>query len=247
MATDPIALMYGGLAQLGPGDDAETLGVLTSLPEHTFQLVVDAGCGSGRQTLVLAKALHVPVHAIDIYPLFLSELEQRAHQAGLGHLVQTHCTTMQAIPDMFRDIDLLWSEGAAYNIGFANALTSWAAAIKPGGFLVVSELSWLSDCIPDPVAAFFQSEYPAMRSLQENVEIARAAGYRVLNTRTLPESAWTEGYYNAIEPRAEKLQDHPHPAVRTLATEMLAEIEILANSEGSYGYTFYILQRKAAR
>ncbi len=49
------------------------------------------------------------------------------------------------IPGVFPHIDLLWSEGAAYKTGFANALTTRAAAIMPGGFAVVSELSWLRE------------------------------------------------------------------------------------------------------
>ncbi len=50
---------------------------------------------------------------------------------------------MKDIPTRFNSIDLLWSEGAAYNIGFSNALTTWASAIDQNGFAVISELSWL--------------------------------------------------------------------------------------------------------
>ena len=40
-----------------PGDDGLSLYVLRSLPEHRFEVVVDAGCGTGRQTFVLADEL----------------------------------------------------------------------------------------------------------------------------------------------------------------------------------------------
>jgi hypothetical protein len=43
---------------------------------------------------------------------------------------------MKDIPQVFQGIDLLWSEGAAYNIGFANALATWAPALAPGGLRV---------------------------------------------------------------------------------------------------------------
>jgi hypothetical protein len=36
---------------------------------------------------------------------------------------------MKDIPQVFQDIDLLWSEGAAYNIGFLNAIVTWAQAL----------------------------------------------------------------------------------------------------------------------
>ncbi len=73
---------------------------------------------------------------------------------------------MQDISENFQDIDLLWSEGAAYNIGFANALNSWASSLEPNGFLVVSELSWLQEQVSDPVKTFFESGYPDMQSVQ---------------------------------------------------------------------------------
>ena len=91
-----------------------------------FGVIVDAGCGTGRQTLALAKELGTTIHAVDSYEPFLSDLARRAAEAGVEHLVQTHCMDMKDIPDIFPHIDLLWSEGAAYNIGFANALTLWA-------------------------------------------------------------------------------------------------------------------------
>ena len=94
-----------------------------------FEVIVDAGCGAGRQTMALARELGTAIHAVDSHAPFLSDLGRRAERAGIGHLVQTHCMDMKDIPAAFPRIDLLWSEGAAYNIGFANALATWA----PGG------------------------------------------------------------------------------------------------------------------
>jgi len=82
-----------------------------------------------------------------------------------------------------------------------------------------------------------------MRSIADNVVAAESAGYSVINTYTLPEKAWTEDYYDVLNPRAKRLMDHPDPAVAEFATEMLREIEIFDSSNGSYGYTFYVLKR----
>src|SRR5262245_59623553 len=120
--SDPIGLLFGGMEKLGPGDNAHTLHALRLLPKRSFRLVVDAGCGTGRQTLALAAELGTVVHAVDSHRPFLDDLERRAGEAKFGHLVQAHCMDMKDVPHAFHDIDLLWSEGAAYNIGFANAL-----------------------------------------------------------------------------------------------------------------------------
>lgn len=240
---DPVDLLFGGLEKLGPGDDEETLRALHRLPRKGFDLVVDVGCGNGRQTLALARALGGRIHAVDSHQPFLDELSRRAEAAGLAPTIETHCMDMKDVPTLFRDIDLLWCEGAAYNIGFANALKVWAPAIRRGGFAVVSELTWLRDEVPDVARQFFAAAYPAMQTNAENIAAAESAGYTLLDARTLPEHAWIDGYYDALEPRAKALAGHDSDAVRNFASETLDEIDIFRRSEGSYGYLLYILQR----
>ncbi|MGH7718502.1 MAG: class I SAM-dependent methyltransferase [Gemmatimonadaceae bacterium] len=241
--SDPVDLLFGGLEKLGPGGNAHTVHVLRLLPTREFRVVVDAGCGTGRQTMALAKELGTLVHAVDSYEPFLNDLLRRAREAEIEHLVQRHCMDMRDIPQVFQDIDLLWSEGAAYNIGFANALAAWAPALIPGGFAAISELSWLNEHAPDAVREFFRSGYPDMQSVQHNMAVAERAGYRVLTTYTLPRQAWVDGYYDILAPRAKALLKHPNPSVRSLAAETVREIEVFQRSDDSYGYVFYVLQR----
>jgi trans-aconitate methyltransferase len=243
MVQSPVDLLFGGMEKLGPGSDVDTRLVLESLPGHEYEVIVDAGCGSGRQTLVLARELRRVIHAVDSHAPFLQELERRAQQARVDHLVQPYRMDMKDIPAVFRDIDLLWSEGAAYNIGFSNALETWASALRPGGFLVVSELSWLEKPIPQAVSDFFRAGYPGMQTVGANIAAAEAAGYGLLSTHTLPREAWIDGYYDILEPRARALLGHQDVAVRAFAEETLWEIEVFQSAEGSYGYVFYVLQR----
>src|SRR5262245_13097492 len=240
---NPIDLLFGEMDKLRPGDDADTLYLLRSLPDHRFDVVVDAGCGAGRQTFVLADELKTPIYAVDSYQPFLDRLKQRANERGFAQLVRTHCMDMKDIPSVFPTIDLLWAEGAAYNIGFANALVTWAKAIRPDGFAVVSELCWLRDKIPDAVRDFFRSGYPEMQSVPQNIATAEEAGYKLFNTYALPNEAWINGYYDILEPRAKSLINHSDVAVRDFAVETLKEIETFKISEHSYGYVFYVLQR----
>jgi trans-aconitate methyltransferase len=155
---NPVDLLFADMEKLSPGNDSITLYFLRSLPQHQFQVVVDAGCGAGRQTMVLASEPGAPIQAPDSYQPFLNRLKQRAEEKGLAHLVHMHCMDMKDISSVFPTIDLLWAEGAAYNIGFADALTKWAKAAKPDGFSVVSELCWLREPIPDAVETLKEIE-----------------------------------------------------------------------------------------
>lgn len=136
-AADRINLLFGGMTKLAPGADDETLQVLHRLPQRRFDVIVDAGCGTGRQTIALARELDTLVHAVDSHQPFLDDLVRFAGDAP----IEVHCMDMQDIPQRFQNIYLLWSEGAAYSIGFANALATWAPALRPGAFAVVSERS----------------------------------------------------------------------------------------------------------
>ena len=94
-AANPVDLLFADMDKLGPGGTADTLYVLRSLPQHRFEMVVDAGCGAGRQTLELAKELNSPIEAIDSYQPFLNRLQKRARQNAIAHLVRAHCMDMK--------------------------------------------------------------------------------------------------------------------------------------------------------
>jgi protein-L-isoaspartate O-methyltransferase len=96
--TNPIDLLFGGMEKLGPGSNADTLHVLSLLPRQQFHLVVDVGCGTGRQTLALATELGTRVHAVDSYEPFLSDLAHRA-AAALNILREQTALCRQAVAD----------------------------------------------------------------------------------------------------------------------------------------------------
>jgi SAM-dependent methyltransferase len=240
---DPVRLLFSGMEKLGRGSNADTLHVLRLLPRQQFRVVVDAGCGTGRQALALARELAIPVHAVDSHEPFLGDVVRHAREAGVEHRVRVHCMDMRDIPRAFPSIDLLWSEDRAYNIGFPDALATWAPARAAEDLVVVSELSWLSEDAPAAVKEFFRSGYPDMRSVLQNTAVAERTGYKVLVTHTLPRRVWVDGDYDILTRRAQALLGHPDPAVRAFAAETVREVEVFQGSEDSYGYVFYVLQR----
>jgi len=231
------------MEKLGPGSDADTLQVLAMIPTSRLSTIVDAGSGPGRQSIALAKALQTPIDAVDISDRHLGRLEHNARTRGIEHLIRTHCADMADIPSIFPQIDLLWSECAAYHIGFPNALRSWFKALRPGGYAIVSELSWLRNDVPDDVLSYFEASYPDMKSVDRNIEIALASGYELIGTHLLSKAAWTEQYYDLLAPLSTSLLDHPEQAVRNLAAETLKGIHIFDSSDGSFGYVFYVLKK----
>jgi len=239
---DPIELMFNGMEKLGPGSNEDTLTVLGRLPTREFDVVVDAGCGSGRQSLAIANELQTLIHCVDNHQPFLDRLIENATKAGIERLIEPHCMDMKDVGTKFSQLDLLWCEGAAYNIGFQNALQVWRPAISPNGVLVVNELCWLKDEAPTEVQEFFEMGYPDMKSAEEIYDLVGACGYTLLSTHTLPESTWIDGYYDILQPRADSLCEHSNESVREFAKSTLQEIDVFQKSHGSYGYVFLSLK-----
>ena len=232
-----------GLPRQGPGHDEATRVALASckeLPERPD--VLDIGCGPGQQSLVLAETLGGTVTAVDIHQEYLDELTARSAVAGLTEQIRPKLGDMTDLPFESECFDLIWAEGAAYIMGVGNALQTWKRFLKPGGYVVLSELLWLTEVRPAEAAAFFEQEYPAMGDIEGNIAIFREAGYSVLDHFTIPDQGWWEGYYTPLEAKLPSLREKYQGDEEALGfVEMTAaEIETRRKYGESYGYEFFV-------
>lgn len=248
MSTDPQAeyiealiSLHRGLAYKGPGDPNLSRQILNSLPALPPQpRIADLGCGSGASALLLARQYQVPVKAVEISSIFIEEVKSRAQQMGLEPLIIPIQADMANLPWPTRTIDLLWSEGAAYNLGFERALKTWRSLLTGSGVAVVSELSWFTSDAPAAAKAFWQSAYPAMGSEAENIARAARSGFRVVSTHRLSSEAWWTSYYGPLRERMQQIEIAP--VVQSVMDEMEAEMGLFEQFSDCYGYTFYVLQ-----
>ena len=238
-----------GLPRQGPGNDASTLEALalcTGLPDRPA--VLDIGCGPGMQTVALAQALmkgHIT--AVDLHREYLDELGERATAASVAGRVEGLLADMTALPFPPASFDLVWSEGAAYVMGFGAALAGWRPLLKPGGCIAVSELVWLRPDPPAEAAAFFAEEYPSMTDVDANSATVGTCGYDLLGHVTLPDAAWWEDYYAPLEAKLPTLRDrYAGDAVALGVIEATArEIDIRRRFGDAYGYAFFVARRVA--
>ncbi len=235
-----------GLPRQGPGRDECTLRALSlcdGLPEGAE--VLDVGCGPGMQTLALSQAIDGPVTAVDLHREYLRELEDRAERAGIAGRLAILAADMRALPFPPERFDLVWSEGAAYVMGFEMALVEWRRLLKPGGYLAASELVWLRPDPPSALAGFFGSEYPAMADVQANRATIRACGYDLVGHFTLPDAAWWEHYYTPLEVKLPSLRERykGDEAALSVIAQTEREIETRRRFPDWYGYEFFVARR----
>ena len=240
--------LYENTPRQGPGSEAATrraLALLPGLPPHP--LIADMGCGSGAASLVLAAAGGTVI-GIDIHKPFLARLRADAAAAGLDGKVLAVAADMAAPPLAEGSLDLIWSEGAIYQIGFADGLARWRSLLKPGGFIAVSEATWLTGTPPESLRAFWAAAYPAMTGIAANEATLRAAGFRVLDRFVLPAECWTENYYAPLAQAIAAFRArHPGDAqAASVADEAESEIELYRRHGDAYGYVFYLARRDDA-
>ena len=180
--------------------------------------ILDVGCGPGAQTVELARASNGWIVAVDIRQRFLDELTERAAAAGVLPQITTINPRCSTWISPTRSFDLIWSEGAIYIQGFAAGLTAWRRFLKPGGWIVVSELTWLVPNPPAEAAEYWARNYPGMGSIERNIQLVAEAGYVSMDGFVLPTQDWWNNYYGPDERRVEELREKYADNAEVLAT-----------------------------
>jgi SAM-dependent methyltransferase len=235
--------VHKDLPREAPGDNGSTLKaflLLSELPANP--IILDIGCGPGMQTLLLANQAGARVVALDNHHYFLTCLQDKVRTQALNNRLSLTNASMFDLPFAQCSFDCIWSEGAIYIMGLEMGLPYLKSLLKPGGYLAFTEISWIKPNHPDEVTSYWQTEYPAIRSMPENLKIIQASGYNVIAHFILPTSSWWNDYYTPMENRLplllEKFKDYPE--VGDTFAAVRKEIEMYRKYSDYYGYVFYI-------
>jgi ubiquinone/menaquinone biosynthesis C-methylase UbiE len=246
--TELFVELTAGLPRQGPGSTEATLRALAmvhGLPAHPR--ILDIGCGPGAQTIDLARATGGEIVALDNRQRFLDEMLVRAAQAGVASQIKPVCGSMFEMDFPCASFDLIWSECAIYIMGFAAGLVACRRFLKPGGSVVVSELTWLTDNPPADARDYWAANYPAMKSIDGNVKIAVDAGYENVRTFVLPSADWWANYYGPGEERLNEVRARHagEPKTVALLDDIRREYDLFGAHSDAYGYVFYVMRKPA--
>ncbi|GAB3423278.1 class I SAM-dependent methyltransferase [Niabella aquatica] len=240
-----IKLIYEYFASTqrqGPGNATETikaLNFISGLNENSK--IADIGCGTGGQTLTLAENTNCEIIGIDIWQDFIDKLNNEVKNKNLQHRLKGIVGDMENFPFQEDELDLIWSEGAIYNIGFEKGLNDWRKYLKMGGYIAVTENTWFTEERPTEIEEFWQKAYPQIDTIANKVDQMQKAGFLPIAIYTLPETIWTD--YYAITKKLQELFLEKYKGNKTVEEFVASqkyEAELYDKYKDYYGYVFYI-------
>ena len=235
--------LHCGLERQGPGDSEFSEYIINQLPRlPPNPRIADIGCGSGAGTLILAEKYRSNVRAVDFSRQFLDELILRATRKGLERFVEVIECDMASLDWEPGTIDLLWSEGAAYNITFEGALKAWRPLLADNGIVVISEMNYFSNDVPEIVTQYMKNAYAGIKTESENVDLINSSKFEALGVHRLPSDAWWANYYNPLRENIKAFKKTTDRVMQAVISETEEEMKFFQEHEKDYGYTFYIMR-----
>lgn len=241
-----ICEYFSSITRQGPGSEASTHEAITAIPNiNPGFKIADIGCGTGSSAIQLAKETQASVLAIDLFADFLNKVKKNAEMEGVSDKVSTLQADMTQLSLEEESLDLIWSEGAIYNIGFEKGLREWNRYIRKNGYIAVTDSTWLTDTRPSEIESFWMDAYPQMDTLENNIDKMAKAGYRVIKTAVLPDECWTKEFYEPqVNAQMIFLERHPNDfTANELVKNQRREADLFSKYSKYYGYVWYIGQK----
>jgi cyclopropane fatty-acyl-phospholipid synthase-like methyltransferase len=231
----------------GPGSEKDTLKALDflDLPKGREVKFADLGCGSGGQTLTLAQNSNSHITAVDLFPEFLSELNDKSKKLGLEGKIKTLKASMDNLPFQGDKFDVIWSEGAIYLMGFSKGIRYWKQFLKDGGYLVLSEITWTTNSRPQEIENFWSREYSEIDTAANKIKVLEDFGFSLVGYFTLSEDSWMENYYRPLESKFENFLERHQRSVQAkkVIRDYQSEIDLYTKYKEYYSYGFYLAKK----
>ena len=238
--------VFESLPRQGPGNRAcvaRALAFCRELPPTPA--VLDLGCGVGGQTLHLADLTSGPIVALDSHAPSIGRLRATVAMRGLAERIRPMVGDMAKPGLPPASFDLVWSEGALYNIGLENALRVCHGLLRVGGYLAFTDAVWRKKNPPPEVRASFEDDYPTMGRAPNVLAAIERGCFSLMGHFTLPDDAWWDDFYTPMEIRIEELRDKYEDDDEALAVlDQLAQAPAMHRRHSDYyAYEFFVTRR----
>ena len=187
------------------------------LPPMDNPSILDIGCGSGIQTIELAKMCNGHITSIDIDIPALVSLRKRTKDLGLSHRISVKQASMLDLNRVRETYDIIWAEGSIFVVGFENGIRDWKKLLTKDGFLVVHDED---------------------AGIETKIQIIAKYRYELIGQIRIPHEEWEERYYKPLLSALSKKK-----LAASEESNLRKEIDTFKRSR--MGSVFFILRNKS--
>ena len=234
-------MAYENLDRLSPGSVETTLKVIDriALSSNDDLNILDIGCGVGQATLLLANHFeNAEVEAVDLFKHYLAVLDEKISENNLEGRVFTYQMDMRDLDFANGEFDIVYAEASIEIIGFRKGLKEWKRLLKPNGYLIVSDVSWISKPSKES-KRFWRNTYAEVDSIENKISQITDEGYEFIDYVIVPKEDW-ESFHNQLESNLNKLGGDK--SAKDFVGQLKKEINVFRQNSNDYSYVFYIVK-----
>ncbi len=232
-------LAYMDLDRLSPGSADTTLKVLDKIDAGGILNILDIACGVGSSTLLLADYFKSStVEAFDLFKHYIDRLDEKISQNNLEGRVFSYVMDMRDPDFANEEFDIVFCEASAEIMGFKKALKEWKRLLKPNGYMIVSDVSWLQNPSKES-RDFWKNTYAEVDTIENKISQIKK-DYEFVGYVVVPKSDWAS-YYKKLEGNLNKLTSDK--SAKDFVKQLRKEIDVYRRNSDDYSYVFYVMKK----
>lgn len=233
---------YKYLDRLSPGSEETTLRVIDNVDlDRDDELnILDIACGVGTSTVLLANHFEKStVEGFDMFEHYKNNLEEKIDENGLSDRVYAYQMDMRDPDFANEEFDLVFCEAAIEIIGFKKGLAEWKRLLKPNGYMIVSDVTWLRNPSSES-RQFWKNIYSEVDTIENKISQIRNLGYEFIDYVVVPKNDWKD-YHNGLEKNLNSLSGDK--SAKEFVNQIRKEIETYRRNTDDYSYVFYVMRK----
>ena len=233
---------YKDLDRLSPGSDDTTLKVIDKIKFNVDDElnILDIACGVGSSTILLANYYENSiVEGFDLFKHYVEKLDEKISDNNLSDRVFSYSMDMKD-PDFANDeFDIVFCEAAIEIMGFKKGLAEWRRLLKPEGYMIVSDLSWLK--IPSAESRnFLNNIYSEVDTIENKISQINGLGYEFIDYVIVSKGDWKD-YHKKLEKNLNSLKGDK--SAKDFVAQIKKEMENYRENSDDYSYVFYVMRK----
>ncbi len=181
--------------------------------------ILDAGCGSGVPTLLIAEKYDGKITAIDPDKKSIAILRDKIKDFNLSNKVKLINSSLFDINDNSNQFDLIIAEGLLNVVGFNKGFLRIIELLKRKGFIIIHD---------------------ELRYHNAKIEFIEKNDCKILDSFVLDEQIWWNDYYNCLE---KEILSSSNKKFLKLFKSDLNEIESYKKDSSQYHSIYYVIER----